>query len=178
MSRGVQEDYWLKTINMLNCIAHTQQLVSCLPASLLNLGGPRNRLKAPSLFVCPMLTQNFSFNKLVQTAMAALTAELEKLQQKASGSEALRARLQKLRASEARARSVLSSRDLGSAGKVISSGNCREIRLAFESMTMRSALLFRDAEERQLQACLEVRLGEQTLNHFSGQILGSMMCMK
>ena len=51
----------------------------------------------------------------MQTAMAGLTAELERLQ-KPSGSEALRARLQKLRASEARARSVLSSRELGSAG--------------------------------------------------------------
>lgn len=160
------------------CTAHAQHPVSCLLVSLLNLGGPCNLLIPPILFVCPMLLQNTLFDKLVQTAMAALTAELEKLQQKASGSEALRARLQKLRASEARARSVLSSRDLGSAGKFTSSGNCREIRLAFESMTMRSALLFRDAEEKQLQACLEVGLGEQTLNHFSGQILGSMMCMK
>ena len=58
----------------------------------------------------------------VQTAMAGLTAELERLQ-KPSGSEALRARLQKLRASEARARSVLSSRELGSAGMLKTATN-------------------------------------------------------
>ena len=57
------------------------------------------------------LTPTFELQKLV----AELSAELERLQ-KPSGSEALRARLQRLRASEARARSVLGSRELGSAG--------------------------------------------------------------